>query len=300
MLEVSRHRSLASDSTGGQYEEEIMSTIAHRSANPMGEILDWLDQNAPFRMRGFGIVPYVRVEDFVREGMYVLRAELPGIDPDRDIDLEVNADSLTISGQRQEEKRDRNHHEFHYGSFSRTVPTSPWGQARGCEGFLHRRCAGGPDPDAHRDAANPADPDQPRGRPADQPGELSRGRGVGHRGSGELGSRRRVELGMHLRTQERWNMPHSDPPSMTDVQSLAATRQTGCASIYVPMSLTGHGLGQIQLKTLLPDAVTRLRQSGMVRRQSPSSSMPASGCIGPMVSPCSPGLWTQPRFGSRS
>ena len=122
MLEVSRHRSLASDSTGGQYEEEIMSTIAHRSANPMGEILDWLDQNAPFRMRGFGIVPYVRVEDFVREGMYVLRAELPGIDPDRDIDLVVNADSLTISGQRQEEKRDRNHHEFHYGSFSRTVP----------------------------------------------------------------------------------------------------------------------------------------------------------------------------------
>lgn len=99
-----------------------MSAISHRSANPMGEILDWLDQNAPFRMRGFGIVPYIRVEDFVQEGTYVLRAELPGVDPDRDIDLEVNADSLTISGQRQEEQRDRNHHEFHYGSFSRTVP----------------------------------------------------------------------------------------------------------------------------------------------------------------------------------
>ena len=99
-----------------------MSAIVHRSANPMGEILDWLDQNAPFRMRGFGMLPYIRVEDFVQEGTYVLRAELPGVDPDRDIDLEVNADSLTISGQRKEEKRDRNHHEFHYGSFSRTVP----------------------------------------------------------------------------------------------------------------------------------------------------------------------------------
>jgi HSP20 family molecular chaperone IbpA len=99
-----------------------MSAIAHRSANPMGEVLDWLDQNAPLRMRGFGIVPYVRVEDFVEEGTYVLRAELPGVDPDRDIDLEVNADSLSIRGQRREETRDRNHHEFHYGSFSRTVP----------------------------------------------------------------------------------------------------------------------------------------------------------------------------------
>ena len=171
-----------------------MSTIAHRSANPMGEILDWLDQNAPFRMRGFGIVPYIRVEDFVQEGTYVLRAELPGVDPDRDIDLEVNADSLTISGQRQEEKRDRNHHEFHYGSFSRTVPLPAWDQARGCEGLLHRRCAGGPDPDPRRDSTDPAGPDQSRGYRADQPGEFSGGRPVGHRGSGELSSRRRVEL----------------------------------------------------------------------------------------------------------
>jgi HSP20 family molecular chaperone IbpA len=102
--------------------KEIMSNIAHRFGSPMGEVLDWLDQNAPIRMRGFGIVPYVRVEDFVQEGTYVLRAELPGIDPEQDIDLEVNADSLTVSGRRREEKRDRNHHEFHYGSFSRTVP----------------------------------------------------------------------------------------------------------------------------------------------------------------------------------
>jgi len=99
-----------------------MSSIAHRSANTVGEVLDWLDHNAPFRMRGLGLVPYVRVEDFIQEGTYVLRAELPGVDPVQDIDLQVGADSLTISGQRRETKRDRNHHEFHYGSFSRTVP----------------------------------------------------------------------------------------------------------------------------------------------------------------------------------
>ena len=99
-----------------------MSTVARRSASPVSEILDWFESSTPFRMRGFGLLPFVRVEDFVEEDTYVLRAELPGIDPDRDIDLELNADSLTIRGQRQEEERDRTHHEFHYGSFSRTVP----------------------------------------------------------------------------------------------------------------------------------------------------------------------------------
>ena len=58
-----------------------MSAIVHRSANPIGDILDWLDQNAPFRMRGLGIVPYIRVEDFVQEATYVLRAELPASTP---------------------------------------------------------------------------------------------------------------------------------------------------------------------------------------------------------------------------
>ena len=99
-----------------------MSNIVHRSSDQISEMLDWFEQGSPFRMRGFS--PIVRVEDFVEDDTYVVRAELPGIDPDKDVQLEVKDDALTIRGERQEEEHDKLHHEFRYGSFSRTIPLS--------------------------------------------------------------------------------------------------------------------------------------------------------------------------------
>ncbi len=96
-----------------------MSTVARRPLNPMSEMLEWLDSQAPFSLRGQG--HYIRVEDFVQDDGYVLRAELPGVNPDEDIDVSVEGDLLTIRGQRREEEHDKNHNEFRYGSFSRSV-----------------------------------------------------------------------------------------------------------------------------------------------------------------------------------
>ncbi|HET6699580.1 MAG TPA: Hsp20/alpha crystallin family protein [Nocardioidaceae bacterium] len=94
-------------------------------STPVTEMLEWLESNSPFNIRGLGLAPYVRVEDFVDDDTYVLRAELPGIDPDRDVAIELVGDRLTISGERREERRDdtgdKTHREFHYGSFRRTV-----------------------------------------------------------------------------------------------------------------------------------------------------------------------------------
>jgi hypothetical protein len=42
-------------------------------------------------------------------------------------------------------------------------------------------------------------------------------------------------------------MLHTDIPSKVDVTSLAATREPGCVSIYVPTSLTDHEIGRIEL-----------------------------------------------------
>jgi len=53
---------------------------------------------------------------------YVLRAEMPGIDPDKDVSLNIEGDMLTITGERREEQKDKNRHEFHYGSFTRSIP----------------------------------------------------------------------------------------------------------------------------------------------------------------------------------
>ena len=102
-----------------------MSTVAKRASTPMSDMLEWLESNSPFNVRGIGLAPYVRVEDFVEDDTFVLRAELPGIDPDKDVELHVEHDMLTISGERREEVKEKNHRELHYGSFRRTIPMPP-------------------------------------------------------------------------------------------------------------------------------------------------------------------------------
>ena len=98
-----------------------MSTVARRTSTPMADMLEWLESNSPFNVRGLGLAPYVRVEDYVEDDTFVLRAELPGIDPDKDVELHVEHDMLTISGERREEVKEKNHRELHYGSFARSV-----------------------------------------------------------------------------------------------------------------------------------------------------------------------------------
>ena len=95
-----------------------MATLARRTPTSWGEMLDWLESGPNLALKG---LHGIRVEDFVEEGSYVLRAELPGVDPEKDIEVEVIGDVLTITGRRQEEERDKNHSEFRYGSFTRSV-----------------------------------------------------------------------------------------------------------------------------------------------------------------------------------
>jgi HSP20 family molecular chaperone IbpA len=98
-----------------------MSKEVTTRPGPLAEMLDWFDTASPFSLRGFGLAPYVRVEDFVEDGTYVLRAEMPGIDPDKDVSLTVADDVLTIRGERREEQKDKHHRELHYGSFTRSI-----------------------------------------------------------------------------------------------------------------------------------------------------------------------------------
>jgi HSP20 family protein len=98
-----------------------MTTIVRRRINPVADVLNWLEAEPSFALRGIGLTPYIRVEDYVEEGTYVLRAEMPGIDPDKDVELNLLDDVLTIRGERTEEQKERNRHEFHYGSFERAV-----------------------------------------------------------------------------------------------------------------------------------------------------------------------------------
>jgi HSP20 family molecular chaperone IbpA len=98
-----------------------MSTVARRHRNPLAEVLEWLESEPSLSVRGGDRAPYIPVEDYVEEGTYVLRAEMPGIDPDKDVSLTVQDGILTIQAERQEETRERNRREFQYGSFTRSI-----------------------------------------------------------------------------------------------------------------------------------------------------------------------------------
>lgn len=78
---------------------------------------------APFDLGGLFpfLAPEIRIEQVIEDGQYVVRAEIPGVDPDKEIEVTVADGLLKIHAERTEEKRDRAHSEFHYGRFDRTV-----------------------------------------------------------------------------------------------------------------------------------------------------------------------------------
>ncbi|KKC02508.1 Hsp20/alpha crystallin family protein [Mycobacterium nebraskense] len=63
----------------------------------------------------------MRLEDEMKEGRYVVRAEIPGVDPAKNLDVTVRDGQLTIKAERSEKKDFDGRSEFSYGSFIRTV-----------------------------------------------------------------------------------------------------------------------------------------------------------------------------------
>jgi HSP20 family protein len=63
----------------------------------------------------------MRLEDEMKEGKYEVRAELPGVDPAKDVEITVRDGLLTIKAERSEKKDFDGRSEFVYGSFERTV-----------------------------------------------------------------------------------------------------------------------------------------------------------------------------------
>jgi HSP20 family protein len=68
----------------------------------------------------------IKVEEFTEHHTLVVRAELPGIDPEKDVEVRVEGGVLHIGASREasEEKTDRKFYrkEFRYGSFVRSLP----------------------------------------------------------------------------------------------------------------------------------------------------------------------------------
>ena len=97
-----------------------MSTLTHRDyRGPFMDIFEFLEP--PWTMLRPAASHPMRVEDYVEDHTYVLRAELPGVDPEKDIEVTVSKGILTISAHRQEETEGKHRSEFRYGAFARSI-----------------------------------------------------------------------------------------------------------------------------------------------------------------------------------
>jgi len=95
-----------------------MPLPAHRHAMPAR--FDWLD--TPWSaVLPFGLAQTFRVEDYTEDGNYMIRAELPGLDPEKDVEVTVESGMLTVHAERREETKQDRHSEFKYGSLTRSV-----------------------------------------------------------------------------------------------------------------------------------------------------------------------------------
>lgn len=77
------------------------------------EMNEWFEQD--LMPRG------IRLEDRITDTEYTVRAELPGLDPDKDIQLTVAHGMLTIRAERKEQTQTTYRTEFRYGVFERSV-----------------------------------------------------------------------------------------------------------------------------------------------------------------------------------
>jgi predicted unusual protein kinase regulating ubiquinone biosynthesis (AarF/ABC1/UbiB family)/HSP20 family molecular chaperone IbpA len=84
------------------------------------DLADWLE--SPWT----GPPPFLagqvfRVEETIRDDRYVIRAELPGLDPENDIQVSIDGRTLTICAERRQQDDGPYRSEFRYGSLTRAV-----------------------------------------------------------------------------------------------------------------------------------------------------------------------------------
>ena len=98
----------------------------------MANLLRRIGVDVPETVRRFlegDLDSWLRVEEYQEDKTLVVKAEVPGINPEQDVDITLTANQLHI-GVRREDKAEHKskhgyHSEFRYGTFSRSVTLPP-------------------------------------------------------------------------------------------------------------------------------------------------------------------------------
>ena len=105
-----------------------MSTILRRDPRTViPDFIDWFEE--PF----LTLKPYlgqpIRIEDYTEDGHYVIRAEIAGIDPEKELEVSAGAGLISIRAERSSHVEGKHRSEFRYGAFSRTIGLPPGADA---------------------------------------------------------------------------------------------------------------------------------------------------------------------------
>jgi HSP20 family molecular chaperone IbpA len=92
----------------------------HRIAFP--DLPEWFETLPPhFAWPQLAGLYDMKIEEYTKDDRYVIRAEIPGIDPDKDLDVTVEEGVLTIKAERSERDVDKHRCEIRYGSLTRST-----------------------------------------------------------------------------------------------------------------------------------------------------------------------------------
>jgi HSP20 family protein len=97
-----------------------MSNLVRRDPKTvLPDLMDWFE--APFMTLRPLLVQPIRVEEYVEGDHYMIKAELAGIEPEKDLEVTVESGYLTIHAERSDRTEGKHRSEFRYGSFTRSL-----------------------------------------------------------------------------------------------------------------------------------------------------------------------------------
>jgi HSP20 family protein len=97
-----------------------MSILTRRDPRTVfPDLVDWFEE--PFLTLRPYLAQPIRVEEYTENDRYLVKAELAGIDPEKDLEITVGPEYLTIHAERSGTIEGKRRSEFRYGSFTRTL-----------------------------------------------------------------------------------------------------------------------------------------------------------------------------------
>lgn len=100
-----------------------MTSLLERRQNwpsLLPDLFGWVEAGIP-GLHGIPDLHSIRVEESLTDGTYTLCAELPGIDPAKDLELTITEGVLTLRAERETQSTDKRRTEFRYGTFARAI-----------------------------------------------------------------------------------------------------------------------------------------------------------------------------------